>query len=73
MFDKDKGPCFGCEAPVRHEGCHGECIQYIDWNAERKAKKQFIAEQKRKEGEKRSYVKSVYERQMRRNGWKQKK
>lgn len=28
-------PCKDCVAPKRHQGCHAECGEYRDWNAER--------------------------------------
>lgn len=66
----DDCPCRGCVPPTRFPGCHAVCIQYIDWDAKRKAEKQYIRERRLKEGEKRAYVKATYEKQMRRKGWK---
>ena len=62
------GPCYGCEEPVRHEGCHGVCVEFIEWDTQNKAEKEKIRKAKKKANEEYQYRRDSYMKEMKRHG-----
>ncbi len=44
----DDCPCFGCEKPKRHYGCHSTCPDKAQWDANKKGIKDKIYYEKKK-------------------------
>lgn len=45
---KEDNPCYGCEKPKRHEGCHSTCDERKVYKEKLDAEKAVIKEGKRK-------------------------
>jgi hypothetical protein len=45
---KEDNPCYGCEKPKRHEGCHDTCTERLEYKKRYDAEKAFINDGKRK-------------------------
>lgn len=45
----DDCPCFGCEKPKRHYGCHSKCPDKARWDADKKELMDKINSEKQKD------------------------
>lgn len=59
MNNKDC-PCYNCQAPKRHVGCHSDCEEYKNWKFEYAE----LREKDRESSEYMGYIKDVCTRKM---------